>query len=400
MDHHSRRYRMVVAAIVLLICSSPQRAWAATWESKDIGPVGVPGNAIKDGDVWTIHGAGADIWDSEDAFQFLHALAWETDGYVIARVINISDGHPFSKAGVMVRGTLDPNAATVVLDVKPNHEIEFMHRSTAGAQMVYDGGMFVTAPVWLRLSWGFSSSSGGITHAVTAAASEDGTTWTTIGNPVTFTFPCCSTMEAGAVVTSHDPSTTSTAQFDSLSMLPSIYTSTDVGATGLRGSAAISRQSLTVDGAGGDIWGTADSFQFVHFTWSGDGTFDSNLLSIDNTHPFAKAGLMFRDGVGADATFVILDVKPNSEVEFMARLCTGCETQYLGGTRVTLPAELYIVRTGSTFDAYVSPPSSSGPRRLVGSITIPMPPRVEAGFAVTSHDPAQLNTAVFGSTER
>ena len=39
-----------------------------------------------------------------------------------------------SKAGVMVRGTLDANAATVVLDMKPNHEIEFMHRSTAGAQ--------------------------------------------------------------------------------------------------------------------------------------------------------------------------------------------------------------------------------------------------------------------------
>jgi hypothetical protein len=363
----------------------------------------VPGNAIKDGDVWTIHGAGADIWGSEDAFQFLHALAWPADGYVIARLINMSDGEPFSKAGLMVRGTLDANAATVVLDVKPNHEIEFMHRSTAGAQMMYDAGIFVTAPVWLRLSWKPESSSAAITYAVTAAASEDGTTWTTIGNPVTLTFPCCSTMHAGAVVTSHDQSTTSTAQFDGLSMLPSIYTSTDVGATGLRGSAAISAQSgsLTVDGAGGDIWGTADSFQFVHFTWSADGgTFDENLLSIDNTHPFAKAGLMVRDGVGADAMFVILDVKPNSEVEFMARLCTGCETQYLGGTTVTLPAELYIVRTGSTFDAYVSPPSGSGPRRLVGSITIPMPLRVEAGFAVTSHDPAQLNTAVFGSTAR
>ena len=197
---------------------------------------------------------------------------------------------------------------------------------------------------------------------MTGAVFEDGITWTTVGNPVTFTFPTFGTMEAGAIVTSHDRSTTSAARFDGLSMLPSLYTSTDVGATGLRGSAAISQSgsSLTVDGAGADIWGTTDSFQFVHFPWPTNGPFDENVLSIDNTHPFAKAGLMVRDGLAANAMFMIVDVKPNSEVEFMARLCTGCETQYLGGATVTLPAELIIERAGSTFSVYVSPPSSSG----------------------------------------
>src|SRR5204863_6662807 len=84
------------------------------------------------------------------------------------------------------------------------------------------------------------------------------------------------------------------------------------------------------------------------------------VVSLVDTNPFAKAGLMFRD-VGdqfvsvysADAASVILDVKPSGEVEFMARSCAGCETTYLAGAFTTLPVYLSLTNSGSTYTARV-----------------------------------------------
>jgi hypothetical protein len=184
--------------------------------------------------------------------------------------------------------------------------------------------------------------------------------------------------------------------------LPQVYTSTDIGDTTLRGSAALRLDNGTfiIQGAGADIWGSADSFQFVHAPVTGNFQTTWNVKSLDDTDPFAKAGLMIRDSVAPDAMTVILDMKPNHEVEFMGRLCTGCDMQYLGGTTVTPPAELILIRSESTFTGYVAPQSDFAHRQEVGSIVIPMGPRVEHGVAVTSHNPGQLATAVFTSTAR
>src|SRR5262249_41464927 len=45
--------------------------------------------------------------------------------------------------------------------------------------------------------------------------------------------------------------------------VPPPWANQDVGATGLVGAASYSSGTFTVDGAGSDIWGTSDAFQFV-----------------------------------------------------------------------------------------------------------------------------------------
>jgi hypothetical protein len=249
----------------------------------------------------------------------------------------------------------------------------------------------------LELRWSF--------NAFTASVSQDGQSWTPIGQ-TSVSMPI--RKEAGAVVTSHNRDQLNTAHVEGLSLLPRGWTSTDIGSTG-RGSARGEwpdcgcNQIWRVEGSGADVWGTADSFQFVHTTITGEFTNDWNVLSLDNTHPFAKAGLMVRDGLSSDAVNLILNVKPSGEVEFMARECVGCETQYLAGTTVTFPTDLYIDRFGSTFSTYVGEyghgPSGSS-RRLVGSVTLPVGDSVELGFAVTSHDTAQLAKAAFDHPAR
>ena len=42
------------------------------------------------------------------------------------------------------------------------------------------------------------------------------------------------------------------------------FTSADVGAVGLAGSASYCGGQFTISGSGSDIWGTADAFQFVY----------------------------------------------------------------------------------------------------------------------------------------
>ena len=120
------------------------------------------------------------------------------------------------------------------------------------------------------------------------------------------------------------------------------------------------------------------------------------VVSLENTNPFAKAGLMIRDSLEPGAPSVILDAKPSGEVEFMARPCYGCETTYVSGTSITFPAYLRLTRSGDTFMADVSQDLSAFTR--VGTVDVKMdimtsPPY--AGFAVTSHDEHRTTTAVF-----
>jgi hypothetical protein len=94
--------------------------------------------------------------------------------------------------------------------------------------------------------------------------------------------------------------------------LPADWTSTDVGSVGVAGSATESNGTWNVQGSGADIWGTSDSFQFVHKTMGASGRVEARVSDLQNTNPFAKVGVMVRAGLGPDAATVILDVRPGT----------------------------------------------------------------------------------------
>jgi hypothetical protein len=280
-----------------------------------------------------------------------------------------------------------PQAATVILDIKPNGEVEFMQRSADGAEMSYLGGRFTGTPAWLQLWWENGT--------VVASTSINGQGWDTLGETQATMTQLLGSIDAGAIVCSHDVTQAAVAHLEGLSLLPNIWTSTDIGPTGIIGNSAYDlSNSRTVEGAGADVWGSSDSFQFVHENAMASAfALVSTAAALGNTDRFAKAGLMFRDGLAPDAMSVILDVKPDGGIEFMARLCTGCETTFIAGADVTFPAYLRLDRNGSTITASAgSDPSALVP---VGSIDLGLPDSIEIGFAVTSHDTGRVTTAVF-----
>ena len=172
--------------------------------------------------------------------------------------------------------------------------------------------------------------------------------------------------------------------------LPTGWADTDIGTVGLAGAASHNAGTFTVRGAGADIWGTADSFHFANRALSGDGQITARVASMDSTHAYAKAGVMIRETLTAGSRHVLLDMKPSGGVEFMARAATGGSTSYIaGGTG----RWLRLVRSGSTFTAYVSADGATW--RSIGSRSVTMNATVWVGLAVCSHNTGVLNTSLF-----
>jgi hypothetical protein len=120
-----------------------------------------------------------------------------------ARVTSLTNTSPYAKAGVMLRASLAPNAAHVVLDILPNGWVEFMSRSSTGAETTYLGGTFANLPVYLGLV-----REGNV---VTGYVSADFVTWTAVGST---NLNIGSAAVGGFVVTSVNPGVLNTSTFD------------------------------------------------------------------------------------------------------------------------------------------------------------------------------------------
>jgi hypothetical protein len=372
------------------------------WASKDIGDVDIAGTDSEADGQWTVTAAGKDVWGTADSFHFVYINTAAKNQHVVVRVDGLGNTSEFAKAGIMLRSSVDPGAPTVILDMKPDGGIEYMARPSWAGEMSFFGGLAPPpVPRWLDLAW--QESDPGYV-SVTARASSDKINWVNLGPPITI--PWSYLMEVGLAVTSHAAGQATTAQFDGLSVLELGASSDDIGNVQLVGNAVSELTDccgqLIVEGAGSDIWGTADSFEFLHGAPDTTGNvhaISSRVASLQADHPFAKAGLMYRDSLGPDAAQVIVDTKPDGGVEFMARLCTGCETTFIGGTApLQLPLWLTLFREGSTFHAVAS--SNNGSTRVdLGTVDVPMAaPYV--GYAVTSHVPAHVATAIFDDPPR
>jgi hypothetical protein len=364
------------------------------WTATDVGAVGTTGISSYDKGRFFVAGAGADIWGTADAFQFV-SQALHGDGSIVVRVEGEQMPSSFAKAGVMIRQTTDPGSASVILDVKPDGGVEFMTRSASGGATRFIGGATTTSPPWLQLVRTGST--------VTASVSTDGSTWTGLG-----TATLSGSALIGLAVTSHDSTTLNQAMFDQLGVsasatgdggtLPVSWSHGDIGAVGVAGNATQSGGTFMVRGAGGDIWGPVDAFHYAYTPMDSDGEIDARVVSMDNTSPFAKAGVMFRGSLDPGSTHVILDVKPDGGVEFMTRSADGGSTSFIAGAQKSFPVSLKLQRSAgapaSTVIAYVMD-NSTGTWQQIGSVQVALGTATTTGLAVTSHNSSMLNTGVF-----
>jgi hypothetical protein len=166
--------------------------------------------------------------------------------------------------------------------------------------------------------------------------------------------------------------------------------------------------AYTVKGRGRDIWGRHDEFYFLsQYPFIGDGEINVEVLGMDNTDPWAKAGVMIREKWTPYSKYAAVFMTPGQGVTFQYRAVEDGPTQSVTKPGVTLPEYVRLVRNISgAFEAQhsdngfawedVNAPGASPiyPEIPLGNIT---DPNIYAGTAVTSHNANQTCSAAFNN---
>jgi hypothetical protein len=115
------------------------------------------------------------------------------------------------------------------------------------------------------------------------------------------------------------------------------------------------------------------------------------VVSVQNTHPSAKAGVMIRETLNNNAMEAAMFVTPSNGIIAQARVSTGGSTVSTNAVGLTAPYWLKGVRNGKSFSAYYSPNGTTW--TLIAWQNINMANNVYMGLAVTSHTNGILCTA-------
>jgi len=365
------------------------------WAHQDIGAVGMPGSMVFDASTstYSVTGAGADVWGTADALHYAYQ-SLTGDGSIVARVATVQNINMWTKAGVMIRESVDPGAAQAFMLVSFSKGLAFQRRPATGGTSVSTTGASGAAPYWVRLDR--------VGSTFNAYQSPDGVIWSLVD---TATIPMAAGVLVGLGVSSHTTTAAATATFDNVGVVPGTPTPPptlppgwnhqDVGSVGAAGAASLNTATSTysVKGAGADIWGTADAFHYAYKPLTGDGVVVARVATVQNTNAWTKAGVMIRETLDPASAQASMLVSFSKGVVFQRRTLTAGTSTSTAGPLVGAPYWVKLERLGSTINAYSSPDGVTW--TLVGSDTIAMGANVFVGLAVSSHTTATAAQATF-----
>jgi hypothetical protein len=179
--------------------------------------------------------------------------------------------------------------------------------------------------------------------------------------------------------------------------LPSPWFDVDIGTVGASGGAAYNNTgTFTVEGAGSDIGGTADSFNFSYVNVTNNSAIIARLAAEQvSGSDLDKVGVMMRETTNANSQVqgLILDLEL-SEARFPMRYGTGSSMiwQQIPNT-FAAPLWFELTRTNNTFTGYVS--TNSVIWIPVGTNTIPFAANYLVGLAVCSRTTSALDVSTF-----
>jgi regulation of enolase protein 1 (concanavalin A-like superfamily) len=193
-----------------------------TLNNSDIGNPTKTGTTAINNDVIEITASGADIWGASDQFHFAYR-AVEGDFQVSVQLEAFSKADLYSKAGIMVRETLDWGSKHAFMvafadNNLRNHNnggIEFQYRKETDGEClaIYPADDSAVPPVypvdyphvWMKLTR--------IGDHFDASFSQDGSAWKPY---CSHELKLASALLVGLGVTSHNPGETVTAKFSGL----------------------------------------------------------------------------------------------------------------------------------------------------------------------------------------
>jgi hypothetical protein len=380
-----RRLPMLVTLVCVPSGVASAQSVPSPWTARDIGTPTLAGSATHNNGVFTISGAGKDIWGSADQFMFMYQQV-SGDVDIVAKVQDFDGPHGSGKAGVMIRKSLNANSAHAFSYVTVGAGIRSSCRRTDGGTTSSIRASTSLAPAWLRAVRKGSQ--------VMTYWSTDGANWRLMA---TETIPLGTSAYVGVAVNGRSTSSRATALVSNVDVrvpqaLPSGQQSADIGSPAVRGSTSFASGTYTIKSGGYDIWDTSDEFHFLYQPITGSGELIARVRSLTNTDTWAKAGVMVRESLAANARHAMMAVTGGSGYAFQRRPEPGVYSEHTSGGSGTAPGWLRLVRTGDLFEAYRSADGVSWTR--IGTDTIAMGDTVYVGLAVTSHNTTTATTAV------
>src|SRR4029077_6712207 len=114
-------------------------------------------------------------------------------------------------------------------------------------------------------------------------------------------------------------------------------------------------------GAGADVWGTADAFNYAYRGMSGDGTIIARVLNIQAVNAWTKAGVMIRSSLSPTAAqgFMLIASSAAKGANYQRRLADDNLSVGTTGPQVTAPRWVKLTRAGNLISTYQSPDGSN-----------------------------------------
>jgi glucose/arabinose dehydrogenase/PKD repeat protein len=174
------------------------------WTDTDVGSPAIAGSAgyTSTGGVFTVNGAGADIWGTSDQFHYVYQPV-STSGTIVARVTSQTNTSSNAKAGVMFKQSTAAGSPYFMIAAGPAGNIKVQYDFNNS----YGEGTYSFPNAWMKLMWSGA--------AFTAYLSSDGVTWTQV---LSKAYALTSPATVGLFVCSHNASALGTATFDNVNV--------------------------------------------------------------------------------------------------------------------------------------------------------------------------------------
>jgi len=170
------------------------------------------------------------------------------------------------------------------------------------------------------------------------------------------------------------------------------WISTDIGTVGATGSTTYDSGTgtYTIQASGNDIWGNQDEFHLNYQQLHGDGEIIARVDSLQQSHSWAKAGVMIRESLDVDSFHAMMIVSAANGTAFQRRVNTGGSS---ANTSQGSSTDTW-VKLSRVGDQITGSTSSDGVTWAdINTVTIEMNTDVFIGLAVTSHKDGTLTTA-------
>jgi hypothetical protein len=327
---------------------SPARAQTVSapvpirWVSQDVG-LETPASPVQfTNDRLVVSAGAAKTPGAADQFRFVYQML-SGDVKITARLDSLTPAHLWSNAGLMIRSSLEPDAAHGAIMVRGDAALALQTRTVSGALTTSRGSSLEGggAAQWLGLERAGSR--------VTAYTSADGKTWTAIGSEA---IELGEDVYVGIAVSSDGAGESAVAQLSQLRVggLPAGMRRRNIGGAAIAGTAWQSEGTYALTARGVASEDAGDRLHFAYQRVQGDLDVVARVASLAAG---ASAGVMIRESLAADSPHVGLLVSETNGYAWTRRGETGLPERTDGG-RAGTPAWVKLVRSGTQVEVFRS----------------------------------------------